>query len=77
MEQVAIPFSGNLPNQGLESGSLILWQILYHLSHQRSPGIKFTLIYAFLQSKQGFPDASDSKDSSCNVRDPSNHPDSV
>ena len=35
---LAIPFSRGLPNQGLNLGLLHYRQILYHLSHQGSPG---------------------------------------
>ena len=38
LEWVAIPFSrGIFPTQGLNSGLLHCWQILYQLNHQGSP----------------------------------------
>ena len=38
-EWVAIPFSRIFPTQGLNPGLLLCREILYHLSHQRSPDI--------------------------------------
>ena len=41
LEWVAIPFSKDLPNPGINSGLPHCRQILYHLSHQENPNIYY------------------------------------
>ena len=66
------PFPGDLSDPGIEPDLLHHRQILYHLSHQRSPGFcsktlwiscKYICIYT------RFPGGSDGRESACSVGD--------
>ena len=45
LEWIAISFSRDLPNPGIEPGSLHCRQMLYRLSHQGNPSIYSIYIY--------------------------------
>ena len=49
LEWVAMPFSRNLPNPGIDPGSLHCRQLLYHLSY---PGSPCTLLWNYKISKE-------------------------